>query len=68
MRDDTMLLERLARSVSITEANRVMHHNKYDAAGIERLLTIPKLSGSWRRTLEGRLYGRVEDTTPRLEG
>jgi len=45
-----------------------MHHDKYDAAGIERLLTILELSGSWRRTLEGRLYGRVEDTTPRLEG
>ncbi len=66
--DDIVLLERPARSVSITEANRVMHRDKYDVAGIERLLGIPELSVSWRRTLEERLYGRAEDTTPRLKG
>ncbi len=66
--DDIVLLERPTRSVSIAEANRVMHRDKYDAVGIERLLNIPELSISWRRTLEKRLYGGAENTAPRLEG
>jgi MOSC domain-containing protein YiiM len=57
--DEIVLLERLARSASITEANRVMHRDKHDVAGIERLLTIPELSVSWRHTLEERLYDKL---------
>lgn len=60
--DDIMLLERPTRSVSIAEANRVMHRDKYDGLGIERLLSIPELSVSWRRALEKRLRGGVENT------
>lgn len=60
--DDVMLLERPTRSVSIAEANRVMHRGKYDVVGIERLLSIPDLSVSWWRTLERRLRGGVENT------
>ena len=60
--DDIVLLERPMRSVSIEEANWVMHCDKYDVAGIERLLNIPELSVSWRRTLEKRLRGGVENT------
>jgi len=66
--DDIVLLERPTQSVNIAEANRVMHHDKHDAVGIERLLGIPELSVSWRRTLEKRLHGRAENTAPRLEG
>jgi MOSC domain-containing protein YiiM len=66
--DDIVLLERPTRSVSIAEANRVLHRDKYDAVGIERLLNIPELSISWRRTLEKRLYGRAENRVLRLEG
>ena len=60
--DDIMLLERPTRSLSIAEANRVMHRDKYDVLSIERLLSIPALSVSWRRTLEKRLRGGVENT------
>lgn len=56
--DSIMLIERPALSVSIDEANRVMHHDKYDAVGIERLLDVPELSVSWQRTLEKRISGR----------
>ena len=57
-----MLLERPTRSLSIAEANRVMHSDTYDVLSIERLLSIPALSVSWRRTLEKRLRGGVENT------
>jgi MOSC domain-containing protein YiiM len=60
--DDIVLLERPMRSVSLEEANWVMHCDKYDVVGIERLLNIPELSVSWRRTLEKRLRGGVENT------
>jgi MOSC domain-containing protein YiiM len=60
--DDIVLLERPMRSVSIEEANQVMHRDKYDVVGIEGLLNIPELSVSWRRTLEKRLRGWVENT------
>lgn len=66
--DDIVLLERPMRSVSIEEANWVMHCDKYDVVGIERLLNIPELSVSWRRTLEKRLCGGVENTVHWREG
>ncbi|TCJ18282.1 MOSC domain-containing protein [Rubrobacter taiwanensis] len=66
--DELALLERPGASVSVAEANRIMHRDKRDAAGIERLLAIPELSASWRRTLEKRLGGAVEDAGRRLSG
>lgn len=66
--DEIALLERPAPEASVAEANRVMHLDKHDVAGIERLLAVAELSASWRRTFEKRLSGRTEDTAPRLEG
>jgi len=37
-----------------------MHRDKHDLGGIERLLAVPELSVSWRRTFEKRLSGVVE--------
>jgi MOSC domain-containing protein YiiM len=65
--DKVVLLERPARGASVAEANRVMHRDKHDIVGIKRLLALPALSASWRRTLEKRLSGGRENTTPRLE-
>ena len=48
------LVERSPHGVTVAEANRVMYHDKDDAAGTERLLAVPELSGSWRKTLEKR--------------
>lgn len=62
------LVERPKRGVSVAEANRVMHRDRYDVEGIERLLALPTLSASWRRTLKKRLSGVSESTAPRLEG
>lgn len=60
------LVERNPRSVSVAEANRVMHRGKDDVAAIERLLAIPSLSKSWRATLDKRLAGQREDASVRL--
>jgi MOSC domain-containing protein YiiM len=66
--DEIILLERPAPEVSLAEANRVMHLDKRDVVGIERLLGVTELSANWRRTFEKRLFGRTEDAAPRLEG
>jgi len=66
--DGISLVERPREAVSVAEANRVMHLNGYDREGIERLLAVPQLSASWRRTLGKRLDDRPEDASPRLEG
>lgn len=55
-------------TVSVAEANRVMHRDRRDVAGIERLLSVAELSANWRRTLTKRLSGAMESTAPRLEG
>lgn len=54
------IIERPALGVTLAEANRVMHHDKHDLGGIERLLAVPELSVSWRRTFDKRLSGVVE--------
>ena len=66
--DENSLLERTAPEASVAEANRVMHLDKHDVVGIERVLAVPELSANWRRTFEKRLSGHTEDTAPRLEG
>jgi MOSC domain-containing protein YiiM len=49
------LLERHPERLTVQEANRVMHRDKADAAGIRRLLGVDALAESWRGTLERRL-------------
>lgn len=66
--DGIPLVERQSSAVSLAEANRIMHRDKRDVAGIERLLAVPELSANWRRTFEKRLAGAMEDTAPRLRG
>ena len=63
---DIALLERSAPEVTVEEANRVMHHDKRDVAGIERLLMVPELAANWRRTFEKRLVDAREDAPSRL--
>lgn len=48
------LVERSPHGVTVAEANNVMYQDKNNAAGTERLLAVPELSGSWRKTLEKR--------------
>ena len=49
------LLERHPEGLTVQEANRIMHKDKRDAAGIRRLLGVDALAASWRETLERRL-------------
>jgi len=51
-------LERIHRDpggVTLEAANQIMHHDKKNREGIERILAIPALSASWRTTLGKRL-------------
>ncbi|HZG84430.1 MOSC domain-containing protein [Paenibacillus sp.] len=41
--------------VTVTEANRIMHKDKTDAAGLKRLLGVEALAESWRQQLSKRL-------------
>jgi MOSC domain-containing protein YiiM len=67
--DEVSLVERPAGAVSVTGANRVMHHDRHDREGIRALLAMGELlAGSWRTKLEKRLAGAEEDPTLRLEG
>jgi len=54
--------------VTVAEANRVMHRDRRDWPAIERLLAVPELAESWRRTFERRLAGAIEDPTARRYG
>lgn len=60
------LIERNPYGVTVAEANRIMHHDKGNVVGIERLLAILELSDSWRRTLEKRRAGHVTSEKERL--
>ena len=41
--------------ITIDYANQIMHHDKHNRDGIERILALPSLSASWRATLGKRL-------------
>lgn len=67
--DAVALVDRPQPAATIAEANRVMHHDKADRAGLEALLAIPALGASWRRTFTRRLErDEVEDPTRRRFG
>lgn len=62
------LVHRHPQEITVAEANRLMHHDKDDGEGLERLLAVAELSLSWRRTFEQRLLGQRERTKERLQG
>jgi MOSC domain-containing protein YiiM len=53
--DALALLDRPAHGVTVLEANRVMYRDRHDEAGLERVLAVPELSGSWLETFGDRL-------------
>ncbi|XID94469.1 MOSC domain-containing protein [Paenibacillaceae bacterium WGS1546] len=58
---DVLRLERPhAAGITVAEANRVMHRDKGDAAGIRRLLALGELAANWRETFAKRL-ARLEN-------
>ncbi|UFJ41447.1 MOSC domain-containing protein [Brevibacillus humidisoli] len=66
--DGLTLEQRHPMEVTVAFANQVMHHDKQNTEGINRLLDVKELSTSWRATLEKRLRGQATDTKKRLEG
>lgn len=66
--DTLVRISRPELAISAVEANRLMHHDKDDMAGIERILSLNELSASWRKTFQKRLDGQQVDTTERLTG
>jgi MOSC domain-containing protein YiiM len=60
-------LEHNHPELTITEANRVMHHDKDDLVAAKRLL-VPELSARWRTKLERRVEGERHDESTRLHG
>jgi MOSC domain-containing protein YiiM len=55
-------------AVTVSFANRIMHHDKTDQAGVRRLLAVPELSANWRSALSKRLDGEEPDARARLRG
>jgi MOSC domain-containing protein YiiM len=49
------LLSRHPLGVTVSFANHIMYHDKYNQEGIERILSVQELSESWRKTLLKRL-------------
>lgn len=54
--DDTIsLLDRPSHGVTVLETNRVMYRDRQDFVALERLMSVPELSGPWLQTFEERL-------------
>ncbi|MFN8533445.1 MAG: MOSC domain-containing protein [Dehalococcoidia bacterium] len=66
--DAITLVDRPHPQATIDEANRVMHTDKLDREGLQRLLALEALSDSWRETFVARLDGIIESTARRLDG
>lgn len=66
--DGLTLLARHPLGVTVAFANRIMHTDKRNAAGIRAILAVDALSVNWRATLENRLAGIEPDTRERLVG
>jgi MOSC domain-containing protein YiiM len=45
-------MERDSRGVSIAFANQIFHHDRTNRVGIEKVLAVPALSGSWQRSFQ----------------
>jgi len=50
--DGLSLVEKDSHRVSIAFANRIYHHDRKNREGIEKVLTLPSLSESWRKSFQ----------------
>ncbi|WP_252501791.1 MOSC domain-containing protein [Sporosarcina sp. Marseille-Q4943] len=55
--DELVHVSRPTLAITVTEANRLMYHDKDDLDGIRPLLKLEELSESWRKTFLKRLDG-----------
>jgi MOSC domain-containing protein YiiM len=49
-RDELILRERDSRGVTISFASNIYHHDRRNGGAVERVLSVPALSESWRRS------------------
>lgn len=54
--DSLKLVERSSYGITVSFANRIMHHERDNQEGIKAVLEVPALSESWRITLTKRLH------------
>lgn len=66
--DQLQLIERHPAGVTVQFANQIMHLDKQNREGIERILAVDALSVNWCQTLTKRLAGVQTDTSARLNG
>jgi MOSC domain-containing protein YiiM len=50
--DVVSLVERDARGVTVDFANQIFYHDRTNRDGIEKVLAVPALSGSWQRSFQ----------------
>lgn len=62
------LESRHPKGVTLSFANRIMHHEKERREDIAKILEVEELSDSWRATFTKRLGGQETDTRARLTG
>lgn len=53
--DAITLIDRPSHGVTVLETNRVMYRNRQDFDALERLMSVPELSGPWLETFGERL-------------
>lgn len=53
--DAVVLVEQDGRGVTVAFANRIFHHDRRNRAGLEKVLAVPALSDSWKRSFRGLL-------------
>jgi len=66
--DKLALLHRHPQKVTVSYANRIMHHEKENIEGMERMLEVEELSVNWKQTFQKRLKGIGTDSSERLTG
>jgi MOSC domain-containing protein YiiM len=66
--DKLALLHRHPQKVTVSYANRIMHHEKENSEGMERMLEVEELSVNWKQTFQKRLKGIGTDSSERLTG
>ncbi|MED4954532.1 MOSC domain-containing protein [Paenibacillus macerans] len=66
--DGLIRISRHPKAVTVSYANRIMHHEKDDLAGIKKILEVEELSVNWRATFVKRLEGIEANPRERLTG
>lgn len=66
--DELVHISRPALAITVTEANRLMHHDKNDLDGMRTLLKVDELSEGWRKTFQKRLDKNATATNATLTG